>query len=379
MLQSGRSTARRSAVLVSALVLIGGAAAWGADGPKTTSPAKKGAASAAAGRDQNNGGVANPLVAYDRRVQALYAAAQVLRMTHALGALGLLKADASLSLWQDFIHKLPPAESPEPSNDAESEPTIPPNQLTGVKDGAPLRTAEENDDEAWAYGYVLLKARSVPAEDLQKHARKGVTYVHMLENPRSYRGQIIHIEGKLRRLRRFESPSWIWKAGVRDLYEAWVSPKGNEFNALCVIITQLPSGLVESEAYSPPIDVSFDGYFFKKYRYQSVDPEKKKPVLLDTPLLIGSTLRVAKVEESSVDPKAELADLMPLIVGIVVGTILLVGGLTWWFRRGDRAVESRINAARASAFVEPSSDDQESLPDAQWSTEAEHDVPRAPE
>lgn len=377
MLQSGRSTARRSAVLVSALLLIGCATARGGDGPKTNSnsPVKK----AAAGRGQNNGGVANALLAYDRRVQALYAVAQVLQMTHPLGALGLFKADASLSLWQDFIHKLPPAESSEPSNDAESDPTIPPNQLTGVKDGAPLRTAEESDDEAWAYGYVLLKARSVPPEDLRKHARKGVTYVHMFENPRSYRGQIIHIEGKLRRLQRFESPSWIWKTGVRDLYEAWVYPKGNPLNALCVVITQLPSGLVESEAYSPPIDVSFDGYFFKKYRYQSVDPEKKKPVWRDTPLLIGATLRIAKVEESSVDPKAELADLMPLIVGIVVGTILLIGGLTWWFRRGDRAVESRINAARASAFVEPSSDDQESPPHAQWSTEAERDVPRAPE
>jgi len=373
MLQSGRSTAQRSAVLVSALLLIGCAAAWGGDDPKTKSPVKK----AAAGRD--NGGMANPLLAYDRRVQALYAVAQVLQMTHPLGAFGLLKADASLSLWQDFIHKLPPPESPETVQDAESDPTIPSNQLSGVKDGAPLRTAEENDDEAWAYGYVLLKARSVPAEDLQKHARKGVTYVHMLENPRSYRGQIIHIEGKLRRLRRFESPSWIWKAGVRDLYEAWVNPRGNELNALCVVITQLPPGLVESEAYSPPIDVSFDGYFFKKYRYQSVDLEKKKPVWRDTPLLIGSTLRVANVEESSVDPKAELADLMPLIVGIVVGTILLVGGLTWWFRRGDRAVESRINAARAGAFVEPNPDGDESPPEAQWSTEAERDVPRAPE
>ena len=106
MLQSGRSTAQRSAVLVSALLLIGCAAAWGGDDPKTKSPVKK----AAAGRD--NGGMANPLLAYDRRVQALYAVAQVLQMTHPLGAFGLLKADASLSLWQDFIHKLPPPESP---------------------------------------------------------------------------------------------------------------------------------------------------------------------------------------------------------------------------------------------------------------------------
>ena len=53
---------------------------------------------------------------------------------------------------------------------------------------------------------------------------------------------------------------------------------------------------------SPPIDVSFDGYFFKKYRYQSVDTEKKKPVWRDTPLLIGSTLRVAKASASRSHP-----------------------------------------------------------------------------
>src|SRR5207253_6925162 len=116
------------------------------------------------------------------------------------------------------------------------------------------------------------------SEVFKIQSKKDVLYTHMIYHPRKYRGQVIHIDGELRRLRRLDAPALITKEGLEDIYEAWVYPLGNRFNPLCIVITDLPAGLAASENYSPPLRVSFDGYFFKLYRYPTgeMDDQNKQ-------------------------------------------------------------------------------------------------------
>jgi hypothetical protein len=217
--------------------------------------------------------------------------------------------------------------------------------LAGVEDKAPVRNADQNPYEAQAYYYVLARAKHAPVEALAKAARRDPTYAHLFEEPAKYRGQIVHLEGRLRRLRQFDTSRYAAKLGVPVVYEAWVFDERYFGNPYCLLITSLPAGLAVGEQLDRT--VAFDGYFFKRYRYKAGDG------LRDAPLLIGPTLiprEAPAVEES---PWSFSRLFLPLFLSFILGTVLLAVILGWWFRRGDRSVRARLDEARMVNFGEP--------------------------
>jgi hypothetical protein len=217
---------------------------------------------------------------------------------------------------------------------------------------AKARQFDRDLSEIEVYCEALEKAYRFKAPSFASAVRSNLnlTPAHLMQEPRKYRGEVVHVEGHVRRVRRFDPPMMAEQAGVRDLYEGWLFDKAYGANPICLVFTELPEGLSVAEKMDQP--VTFDGYFFKRYRYQAADGKAEGR---EAPLLIGNAplLMAAPVAAA---PPADSGWSTSLLVGfmvLVLGSAGLVLWLIWWFRKGDRQVRSRIARATAPTFVDP--------------------------
>jgi hypothetical protein len=233
-----------------------------------------------------------------------------------------------------------------------SKKTVPPagvaidrDLLAGVEDRAPVRSADQNYYEYRAYNYLFIQAHQTPALHLADNARRDLTFAHLFEEPDKYRGELVHVEGMLRRLRRFDASRLATKQGVPTQYEGWIFGDVYYNNPLCVIASEIDPAIEIGERVK--YRVSFDGYFFKRYRYKGGDSWR------DAPLLIG---RIISLQESSNGtPQSTWSFnniVMPMLLTAVIATAGLCIGLTWWFRRGDRQVHARLERIRSAPFAD---------------------------
>lgn len=217
-----------------------------------------------------------------------------------------------------------------------------------IEDKRPVPTWQENASEATAYDYVLSAAQRLPVESLARAARRDLTFAHFFEEPDKHRGEIVHVEGFLKRIRRFEPGRLTRKEGVHDLYEGWLfQPRLYGAVPMCLVFTELPAGLHVGESLDAP--VTFDGFFFKRYRYEAAGKWR------DAPLLIGRrpvlTAAPATPVEEGVSNNTQL---ILVFLAVLVGTLFFALGLAWWYHRGDRRVRARLTGMHAVDFVDPS-------------------------
>jgi hypothetical protein len=234
---------------------------------------------------------------------------------------------------------------------AEKAPRLDERMLEAVVDKKPLPTYhripgtnryEGNKEEADAYCSVVLTASKTSPTAFANSSRdnRHVTFGHMFREPEKYRGEVVRVKGTLKRVRKEDAPEQLQKQGIRYLYECWVFSETPNSTPDCIIVTELPEGVEVGEDVS--YQVIFDGYFFKKYLY--VSGAGPRYALL----LIGRTLLV---------PAAVVATGYILVWLIVIGSViflalLLTIGLSWWFRRGDAQVRTRLVEAAARRWAE---------------------------
>jgi hypothetical protein len=266
-------------------------------------------------------------------------------MKDPVGTLGLLWAAKSLSIWEAEA-TLPQEKAASPADKA---PRIDPDLLAGIEDRAPVRSAAENYGEAQAYNYLLVQAAATPMAAFAKSARRDVTFAHLFEEPSKYRGQVVHIEGRLGRLRRFDAPRIAVRQGVPVLYEGWIFGDAYFSNPYCVIATAVPKSIPLGETLNQR--VGFDGYFFKRYRYKAGDGWRDAPLLIGHALLDRESISPGNDSGGSV-PKL----LLPILVAVLGASVLLVASLHWWFRRADRRVRMYLDTTRNASFIEPGHD-----------------------
>ena len=203
-------------------------------------------------------------------------------------------------------------------------------------------------EEGLAFCEALVKARKTSKQAFQNSVTRGLTYANLYHEPKLHRGKVVHFEGRLRRLIRFEPPEETKLDGVTDQYEGWIfDPDIYGANPVCVIFTDLPADLEPGDKLD--VRVSFDGYFFKRYRYKAADTWR------DAPLLIGHTIIV---NQKPAKPDAEeggfFSGFMAVTFLVLLGCVFFLAfALTMWYRRSDRLVQKRVTNAQASTFVEP--------------------------
>jgi hypothetical protein len=230
-----------------------------------------------------------------------------------------------------------------------------------VEDDAPVRSEAENREEYDAYNEVLLHARRFPPAELEAHATRDVTLRDLVQPVRQdFRFKLVYFEGRLKRVRRLEPTAPLRAAGVTDLYEGWVFP-GTGRDPLCVLTTALPPGLAPALEYTPTRPVAVAGYSFKRIRYESAEDDPKEPgqkVVRRVPLLLAHSLTLR--------PEPDADGGRPWRTGFLPGMLAIMGaiaavtlGLTWWYRRGDRAARRALAARRtANPFDGPDRQDQ---------------------
>jgi len=211
------------------------------------------------------------------------------------------------------------------------------------------------DLEIEAYSKIIVMAHYTSAKAFADKARHDVTFIHLFNEPKHYRGQVIHVSGRLVRLLRFDPQMEVRAEGVGDLYEGWIMTDRAGENPVCIVFTDLPPGLEIDSNRKYNMEVGFDGYFYKRYRYKA--PDTKKPnQFREAPLLIGHTI-TGKFGPNNGDA-AETSDnwgfsLIWLFLGMAGGGALIVIAMTCWFRFHDRRIRRRIDATRHTGFVPP--------------------------
>jgi len=242
--------------------------------------------------------------------------------------------------------------------EVERVPTLNERLLQSVQDKRPMpdfrnkvpdEIPKREIDEYQVYCQALLYARDTAPELFAKEARedenRGVTWGHLFREPSQYRGKVIHMAGRLKRIRRENAPLALQRQGMKYVYEGWVFTETIKANPVCVLFANLPEGLEPAESMSQ--DVRFDGYFFKRYLYVSGEGNRH------TLLFIAPTLRLT----GPIRGTDEVASGLPqyvyyVIVGLVAGTVVLVVGLNLWFRRSDRQLRRRLAEVRAARAME---------------------------
>jgi hypothetical protein len=246
-----------------------------------------------------------------------------------------------------------PAADENPNNLA-AEPVIPkaPDaELEGkdIKDRAPFHPWDnKNPEEAHAYWHTVILAHSTSAEIFANSTRRDITFAHLFQEPEKYRGEVVHYEGRMTRVRRFEPPRDIKSAyDLPYYYEGWIfDAKVHGANPMCVIFTELAPGIEVKEKLEKT--VAFDGYFFKTWRYTGGDHERISPIL------IGKRPILKKPEETAITNTtiAFSSEMITALLGMVTLVVTLVISLGVWYRRGDRRIKTRIAEANAPALFE---------------------------
>jgi hypothetical protein len=233
---------------------------------------------------------------------------------------------------------------------------IPRIDLDRVKDGQGIPKLDSDDRELDAYFGMVIAASRTPEKVLEEGALKDISYANLFDTPKDFRGEVVQVIGKLKRIRKFPAGALLKDAGIPFLYEGWIFDPGIGANPFCVVFSELPKGSKVAESMEIP--VQFTGYFYKKYRYVPAEQAAGKPNMRrEAPLLIGRTF-VATGEGKIVDPEKDdpgwwIREFLPYFVGGVVVMVTTGFIILLWFRRGDAAVRKRLRALEPRELILP--------------------------
>jgi hypothetical protein len=246
-----------------------------------------------------------------------------------------------------------------------------------IRDRRPIPVGVPEYEAFWQ---TLVLAHYTSAKAFAGSARRDVTYANLFNEPEQYRGQVVHVSGRLIRLLAFPALDEARAAGLGTFYEGWIMTDAYGENPMCLVFTDLPDELQVDNERKYNDEVSFDGYFYKRYRYKAVD-SKKPNEYRDAPMLIGHTLH--RFNKATVAENTESDNwghsLIWVFLGVVGGAVVGVIGLTFWFRYHDSRVRHRLRASRNMGFVPPSEEPANGASEtsdrplrAPWTTDAEH-------
>ncbi|MEO2091570.1 MAG: hypothetical protein ABGY75_19110, partial [Gemmataceae bacterium] len=228
--------------------------------------------------------------------------------------------------------------------------------LYQVKDFTTLRIGGgERDVEHQAFCDVALHASGFTTAELLAAGRKDVSYSNLMAADdrlrEDVRFELVRVDGRLKRLKRIGTFPELQRAGIEQVYEAWVFPT-DKAEPVCVHLTDPPGGVEPADDITPAKAVRVAGYFFKVVAYRSSEPNPKQPdqsLIRRAPLLIGRGLEV------TADPPAEtpgiwVLTLLPAVLGWAGVLAILIFGLSVWYRRTDAGARKYTDRAKQNPF-----------------------------
>ncbi len=252
---------------------------------------------------------------------------------------------------------------------------IPSWELEEVTDKTPIPKEPENRELDAYFDMIICANRTAPAALDKAALHEDGLWTKVFHDPEKYRGELLHFEGRLKRLRQFPAQAMAVQGGAKDYYEGYLSVDAWNDDPVFIICTELPPGLAPGESLDVP--VGFSGYFYKIFRYTPADAKQTHKDRL-APLVIGRTLTLTgpaapdKAEGGSEWPEW----LGPVFFGVIGLTVALLFTLGYWFRGSDRHVHGRLHAVRYGEFVPPPPD---APPDPRRKTKESESPPERPD
>ena len=259
---------------------------------------------------------------------------------------GLLQADSpELAPEPRLVGSVPAPPVPAAPTDPNAKFRIDTDRLHfgRVEDDVKVRSEDENPHEFTAYNEVLLHAHRLSAADLEQHAIRDVMFRDLvLDTRKDYQFKLVYLDGRLKRLRRLEPTKPLAEAGVKNLYEGWLFPQ-NGTEPVCVLTTELPAGLEPSIEYTPSKHAAVAAYSFKLMRYEATDPkDPSRLIVRKAPLLMGRSFKFFPERPAS-EGTEWWGGFLPGLLAALAGITAVTFALTWWFRRGDRSVQKKLD------------------------------------
>jgi hypothetical protein len=236
---------------------------------------------------------------------------------------------------------VPPVATPAPHATRSLEP-VEPSRLSGYEDYSGTIAAEP-------YFYLLDLARRNPPELLEQAARRDVTLAHLHSDPGRYRGQLVLLKGRLRRLLKddFETNDY----GLTTRYEGCLYTDEGGRTPYIVIVTEPPAAMPLGMIYE---HVSVAGYFLGWW-YHDTQEGKRYP----SPVFLARRLlwHTAPLER----PEAGWSSTYGLAVGIAVAVACLAVA---WFSLRRKPIRTSASAEPAGPllFEEKSTQDWRVVP-----------------
>jgi|GEM_PF-277586 len=227
---------------------------------------------------------------------------------------------------------------------------VPASVLSLVRDDRGIPSIKEDDQEVGAYWQTILLASRTDGAVLSAAVRHDLTRADLMNQPLKNRGQVVRLSGRLARLRKIDPAPMAAQAGIPVIYEAWIVNEAYGANPACALIVDLPPGIVPGETLDEPVEV--DGYFFKRYRYQSAGPGPDGTPYRKAPLIIGRQLLRGSQPVDSQDDRLWVSHLLPWLLVVLLGSGALVAGLTYWLHRGDERVRRRVRELRGQRITQ---------------------------
>ena len=134
---------------------------------------------------------------------------------------------------------------------------------------------------------IIYANRTAPAALDKAAIHEEGLWTKVFHDPEKYRGELLHFEGRLKKLRQFPAQAMAVQGGAKDYYEGYLSVDAWNDDPVFFICTELPPGLAPGESLDVPVGVS--GYFYKIFRYTPADARQTHKDRL-APLVIGRTI-----------------------------------------------------------------------------------------
>ena len=163
-----------------------------------------------------------------------------------------------------------------------------------IQDFKPVAREDVNPDEFRAWLAVLLHARKFETADLESHAARDLVPLDLVKGIRAaFRLELIRFDGQLSAVRRLDAPEYLKAAGISELYEIRLVPRGESpLTPVSVVFTQLPDTLAAVKQKKPAewLDasgwVTAAGYYFKTMNVPGAEGNS----VIAVPVLIGKSV-----------------------------------------------------------------------------------------
>src|SRR5262245_2637337 len=201
-----------------------------------------------------------------------------------------------------------------------------------------------------AYCQALIYSFQLPPDAFRKSARENgdIKFPHLWNEPKINRGKVIPVQGRLIRVRKWDAPWPAKKEGIQHVYEGWLYGDTKNATPYCLIFTVLPDGVPVTEKMRR--QASFEGYFLGRFRFRVGSIDEQRDV--DIPLFIGPTIRVAEETATPIDDTPFSLVVLVGMVALLVGLVAVIIGISWWFRKGDSAIQTKLAARREQQTLE---------------------------